>query len=63
MLILLPNEKEGLKVLEEKLQEIDLQALQDEMHMYDTVLALPRFKIDFDINLNGPLKKVRYDKI
>lgn len=63
MLLLLPDERDGLGALEDKLKQIDLHAVQNDMYTYDTVLALPKFKIDFDINLNEPLKKVSFDNI
>ncbi|XP_026466199.1 antichymotrypsin-2-like isoform X4 [Ctenocephalides felis] len=58
MLIILPNSKTGLPALEEKLQNVDLQNLTQRMYSVEVILDLPKFKIESEINLNDPLKKL-----
>uniref|UniRef100_A0A6M2DYY9 Putative serpin n=1 Tax=Xenopsylla cheopis TaxID=163159 RepID=A0A6M2DYY9_XENCH len=58
MLIVLPNSKTGLPALEEKLKNLDLQNLTQRMYSVEVILDLPKFKIESEIQLNEPLKKL-----
>jgi serpin B len=60
MIILLPNQKTGLANLEAKLDQIDLAELTSKMYRQEEVYVyLPRFKIEFKVQLNDHLSKVR----
>lgn len=58
MLIILPNDRNGLSALESKLHTIDLAEISSRMHSQEVNVELPKFKIEFDIELNEPLQKV-----
>jgi len=58
MMIILPNQMNGLKSLESKLNNIDLNEISRQMQMLDVDVFLPKFKIEFDIDLKEPLKKL-----
>jgi serpin B len=58
MLIILPNTKTGLSALEGKLNTIDLGEVSNKLYSQEVNVELPKFKIEFDIELNEPLKKV-----
>ncbi|XP_026470368.1 serine protease inhibitor 42Dd-like [Ctenocephalides felis] len=58
MLIILPNSKTGLSALEDKLQDVDLHNLTRRMYAVEVILDLPKFKIESEIDLNEPLKKL-----
>lgn len=60
MFIILPDSKTGLADLESKLHTIDIQELSKKMYKQEVNVELPKFKIEFDIELNEPLKKVRF---
>jgi serpin B len=59
MLIILPNSKTGLSALEGKLNTFDLGEVCSKLYSQEVNVELPKFKIEFDIELNEPLKKVR----
>jgi serpin B len=58
MLILLPKARNGLHKLETNLKNINFGELSNEMVAQEVVVFLPKFKIEFSINLNNALKKV-----
>lgn len=58
MLIILPNTKTGLSALESKLNTIDLGEISGNLYEQEVNVEIPKFKIEFDIELNDPLKKV-----
>lgn len=58
MLILLPNTRTGLSALEGKLNTIDLGEVSSKLWSQEVNVEIPKFKIEFDIELNEPLKKV-----
>lgn len=62
MLIILPNSKTGLSALEGKLNTIDLSEISNKLYSQEVNVEIPKFKIEFDIELNEPLKKVRSPK-
>ena len=58
MLILLPNEQNGLSELEGNLMNFDISDLWVYMREWNVEVKLPKFKIEFEADLNEPLKKV-----
>ncbi|XP_077284344.1 alaserpin-like isoform X8 [Arctopsyche grandis] len=59
MIIILPNEVEGLKSLEEKLATANLkQDVFDKLHTVEVQVSLPKFKIETEINLTKVLPKL-----
>ncbi|XP_055630071.1 serine protease inhibitor 42Dd-like isoform X2 [Toxorhynchites rutilus septentrionalis] len=58
MIILLPHERIGLGKLEENLPNLDISDLLTKMHFRAVELSLPKFKIEFDIDLKQLLKKL-----
>lgn len=58
MLILLPNERNGLPKLEENLQNIDIPDLLTKMYSQEVEVFLPKFKIEFDLDLKETLEKL-----
>lgn len=59
MLIILPNTRTGLSALEGKLNTIDLGEISNSLYSQEVNVEIPKFKIEFDIELNEPLQKVR----
>ncbi|TDG48979.1 hypothetical protein AWZ03_004663 [Drosophila navojoa] len=55
LLIMLPNETSSLLELEHRLGEVDLADLDQRMHMVDVEITLPRFCIEFDLELTETL--------
>lgn len=58
MLIILPNSRTGLSALEAKLHTIDFSEITKKMREQEVNVEIPKFKIEFDIELNEPLSKV-----
>ncbi|XP_078044374.1 serine protease inhibitor 3/4 isoform X4 [Augochlora pura] len=58
MLIILPNEVNGLAEVEKKMQNINLNYILNQGSVQDVKLYLPKFKIESKIELNSPLKKI-----
>ena len=58
MLIILPNTKTGLSALESKLHTINMAEVTKKLYSQEVNVEIPKFKIEFDIELNEPLKKV-----
>lgn len=58
MMIILPNKRTGLAELESKLNTVDLSDISSSLRSQEVNVELPKFKIEFDINLNEPLQKV-----
>lgn len=56
--IVLPNSRTGLSALESKLKNYDLAQITDTMHKQEVEVTIPKFKVEFEINLNEVLKKV-----
>lgn len=59
MLIILPNQRNGLKALEAKLATVDVATLANQLYTAEVNVALPKFKIESKIELNDVLKEVR----
>ncbi|XP_037825430.1 serine protease inhibitor 42Dd isoform X1 [Lucilia sericata] len=62
MFVLLPNEREGLKDLAEKLQDINLVDLADQMNTEEVVVKFPKFKVDYSVELCNVLKELGITK-
>ncbi|KAH8410071.1 hypothetical protein KR009_005603 [Drosophila setifemur] len=63
MLLILPNQRDGLQDLEKHLRVLDLAALQQRMQMEGVQVLLPKFCIDFDCSLRQPLKQLGFEQI
>lgn len=59
MLIVLPNKRDGIKELEAKLVNYDLNKLTEKMYKQKVDVYLPKFKIETDMDLEQPLRNVR----
>lgn len=57
--IVLPNSRAGLPDLEEKLRDYGLISITQQMFRQKVDVAIPKFKINFEIKLNSVLKEVR----
>lgn len=62
MLIILPNKIEGLENLELKLKNKDLSYITDSLEIRKVHAYVPKFRIEFDIDLKEPLEKVSISK-
>ncbi|XP_075149478.1 serpin 31A [Haematobia irritans] len=60
MLLILPNRRDGLKELEEKLKNVNLSSISEQMQMESVQLLLPKFKIDFECSLRQVLQKLDF---
>lgn len=58
MIIILPNKRNGIAELEQKLADVDLTKITENMYRPEVVVSLPKFKIESTIQLNDPLAKV-----
>ncbi|XP_073846481.1 serine protease inhibitor 42Dd-like [Musca autumnalis] len=58
MMIILPNDVEGLAKLEEKLKDVDLNEISSKLRTHDVNVFLPKFHIEFDLDLKEPLQKM-----
>ncbi|XP_017075770.2 serine protease inhibitor 42Dd [Drosophila eugracilis] len=63
MLLILPNQRDGLQELEKQLRGLDLGALQQRMQMEGVQVLLPKFSIDFECSLRQPLKQLGFEEI
>jgi len=59
MFVLLPQERDGLKELAEKLKTVNLIDLADKMAVEEVHVKFPKFKVDYSIELADKLKQVR----
>ncbi|XP_034181366.2 antitrypsin isoform X2 [Osmia lignaria lignaria] len=58
MIIILPNEINGLAEVEKKLQNTNIMDILYQGHQREVELYLPKFKIESKIELNAPLNKL-----
>jgi len=58
MLIILPKKKRGLGSLERKLNAINFSEISSGLKSEEIRIYIPKFKIEFDIQLKEPLEKV-----
>lgn len=56
--IVLPNSRTGLPALESKLHNYYLAKITQQMYSQEVDVTIPKFKVEFEINLNDVLKKV-----
>ncbi|XP_030374043.1 serine protease inhibitor 42Dd-like [Scaptodrosophila lebanonensis] len=56
MMVILPNRLNGLPEVEKLLHEVNLITLTYGFRKWNIDLALPKFKFEFELNLNQPLK-------
>lgn len=57
-LIVLPNKRTGLSTLEENVKNFGFNKIIDSLFLYEVIVKIPKFKIQFEINLNNVLMKV-----
>ncbi|XP_055630061.1 serine protease inhibitor 42Dd-like isoform X4 [Toxorhynchites rutilus septentrionalis] len=58
MLILLPHERDGLGQLEENLLNLNISDMLTKMRSQEVELSLPKFKIEFNVDLQETLEKL-----
>ncbi|GBN03807.1 Serpin B3 [Araneus ventricosus] len=63
MLILLPRKPDGLQALEESLTPEKLANVQERMHPSWMSISLPKFKLEFEKELSGPLQALGANQI
>ncbi|XP_017050323.1 serine protease inhibitor 42Dd isoform X3 [Drosophila ficusphila] len=63
MLIVLPNSKTGLSVLEEKLRVTPLSSITQALHRTQVVVKLPKFKAEFEVELTEVFQKLGMSKM
>lgn len=63
MLMILPDSKTGLAELESKLHTIDIQEFSQKLMPEFLTVVVPKFKTEFDIDLNEPLEKVHISNL
>ncbi|KAL7017863.1 hypothetical protein ACKWTF_010549 [Chironomus riparius] len=63
MMIILPNKRGGLAALEKNLNKVDFSEMSNRMYSQEVNVEIPKFKIEFDIKLNEPLKKMGMTKM
>lgn len=59
MVIILPNQRNGLKALEAKLASTDITTLTNALYTAEVNVALPKFKIESKLDLKETLEQVR----
>lgn len=60
MVIVLPNQRNGLKALEAKLASTDITTIVQNLYSTQVSVALPKFRIESTIQLNDALKEVNF---
>lgn len=63
MFVLLPQERDGLKELAEKLKTVNLIDLADKMAVEEVHVKFPKFKVDYSIELADKLKQLGITKM
>lgn len=58
LIVVLPNERNGIAELEQKLTGTDITKLTDNMRHVEVAVALPKFKIEQTIDLEDPLTEL-----
>lgn len=56
--VILPNKISGLSEVEDKFKDFDLSKLDENLNTAEVDVSLPKFKIEFEIQLNDVLEKV-----
>ncbi|GBO25243.1 Serpin B4 [Araneus ventricosus] len=63
MLILLPHKRDGLQALEESLTPEKLAEVQERIKPFEIPISLPKFKLEFERELSGPLQALGANQI
>ncbi|XP_033215196.1 antichymotrypsin-2-like isoform X4 [Belonocnema kinseyi] len=63
MIIVLPDEVNGLAELEQKLENLDINTLRQKGYPHDVELYLPKFKIESTIELNNVLTEMGMEEM
>uniref|UniRef100_A0A1L8DPL0 Putative serpin n=1 Tax=Nyssomyia neivai TaxID=330878 RepID=A0A1L8DPL0_9DIPT len=63
MLIILPNERDGLAALETALGKKDLSEITQQMYNTEVMVYLPKFKIEYEIELKNVLSKMGMERM
>ncbi|KAH8297441.1 hypothetical protein KR044_011862, partial [Drosophila immigrans] len=63
MFVLLPQEREGIKELAEKLKTVNLVDLADKLVVEEVHVKFPKFKVDYSIELADKLKQLGINKM
>ncbi|EDW77208.1 uncharacterized protein Dwil_GK22245 [Drosophila willistoni] len=63
MFVLLPQEREGLKTLAEKLKTVNLVDLADKLAVEEVHVKFPKFKVDYSLELADKLKQLGIKKM
>lgn len=58
MIFLLPNKRDGLTEMETKLKDYDIQIIHDQFEVDDVDIQIPKFKIEFQVDLKDVLSEV-----
>lgn len=58
LVMVLPNSRTGLSALETKLKDYDLSKIAQAFYFGRCEITIPKFKIEYEINLNDVLKNV-----
>lgn len=58
--VVLPNPSTNLEQLASKIKHVNLMDLFNQMRPQGISLSLPKFKVEYKIELNEVLKKVRF---
>lgn len=58
LLVILPSTRSGLSEVESKLKNFDLTQIHSHLHSREVELTLPKFKIEYSIELKDTLQKV-----
>uniref|UniRef100_A0A1I8PQY7 Serpin domain-containing protein n=1 Tax=Stomoxys calcitrans TaxID=35570 RepID=A0A1I8PQY7_STOCA len=62
MMILLPDERNGLKEVMEQLKDINLLELTEKISSDEIILVLPKFKVDFAVDAKNVLQEMGIEK-
>lgn len=63
LLIILPKAKDGLSTLETKISQVTFQTIFGDLKEQKVDVKIPKFKIEFNVKMNNPLKNVRLLKL
>ncbi|XP_016974315.1 serine protease inhibitor 42Dd [Drosophila rhopaloa] len=63
MMIILPRDIDGLPKLEEKLGQLDMNEVAAKSLMNDVDVIIPKFRIEFNIDLKVPLQKLGINRV
>lgn len=58
MLIILPNQRNGLQALEKRIGEINLTEIDQQLYSTEVEVFLPKFEYEYEVDLNDILSKM-----